>query len=315
MFCGSGSFAVYSLRAIHNSEHDLFAVITQPQRPAGRGRRLRHTPIAQATHELNLPLYQWENINSAQSIAEILHMAPDVICVVDYGQFLSGKITHAPSHGSFNLHGSLLPELRGAAPINWAIIRGYSRTGVTIQSLAEKIDAGDIYNQTETDIRPDETADELRERLAQLGADLICDTMNLIASGRLVPRKQDEQQVTFAKRLKKTDSRIDFSADAVTVRNLIHGTWSWPGAKSLFHRHKGGKPVQVTIARASVELSTESLPAPGTLNSDLLVATGDGLLHIIEIKPAGKRLMNWTDFVNGYHVSGGDSFTQADLYD
>jgi len=309
LFCGSGTLAVPSLRAVQAGGHEVVGVVTQPARPAGRGGRPRPTPVAEAAAELGLPCAAWKNINSPDVLGEIGQLNPDVICVADFGQFISRPVRQAARLGAFNLHASLLPELRGAAPVNWAIIRGFRRTGVTTFSLVDRMDAGGVYARLETHISPDETAEELGARLAQLGASLVCRTLELLAGGQARTQEQDESKATLAPRLKKTDGRIDFSAPAETVRNLIHGTWPWPGGQASFIR-KDGREVRVTIARASVEPG-EALDQPGTFDGELFVSTGKGRLKIRQIRPAGRRLMAWEDFVNGYRVSQGDRMVQV----
>jgi len=309
LFCGSGTLAVPSLRAVQAGGHEVVGVVTQPARPAGRGGRPRPTPVAEAAAELGLPCAARKNINSPDVLGEIGQLNPDVICVADFGQFISRPVRQAARLGAFNLHASLLPELRGAAPVNWAIIRGFRRTGVTTFSLVDRMDAGGVYARLETHISPDETAEELGARLAQLGASLVCRTLELLAGGQARTQEQDESKATLAPRLKKTDGRIDFSAPAETVRNLIHGTWPWPGGQASFIR-KDGREVRVTIARASVEPG-EALDQPGTFDGELFVSTGKGRLKIRQIRPAGRRLMAWEDFVNGYRVSQGDRMVQV----
>ncbi len=202
LFCGSGSFALRPLQAIVGSEHEVVGLFTQPARPAGRGGKLRPTRVAEIAGKLGLDVTPCENINAEPVIADIRRIGPDVICVADFGQFIATAVRDAAPLGAFNLHGSLLPELRGAAPVNWAIIRGYRRTGVTTFSLVDRMDAGAIYAQAETDIAPDETAEELRERLSDIGAKLVCETLGLLAGGGAQGRQQDESKATPAPRLK-----------------------------------------------------------------------------------------------------------------
>lgn len=314
LFCGSGTFAVPVLEALVKSRHEVASIITQPARPAGRGGKLRPTPVAEAAGEMELDLTAWININSDEAMADIQRIAPEVICVVDFGQFVRREVCEIAPRGAFNLHGSLLPELRGAGPVNWAIIRGYEKTGVTTFSLVDRMDAGPIYLTRETDIAPNETAEELRARLAVIGAELVCDTLDWMDSGEVQPVAQEESKATFAPRLKKTDGLIDFQFSAVEIRNLIHGTWPWPGAKAVFE-HRGGSVVPVTIARASVVDDRAFLSEPGVLDGELCVETGLGRLRIEQIKPAGKRLMEWKDFVNGYRIDVGDRFIQMEQFD
>ncbi|MDY6913693.1 MAG: methionyl-tRNA formyltransferase [Planctomycetota bacterium] len=318
VFCGSGKFAVPSLRAIAAGGDEIVCVITQPARPAGRGGKVsgkkKPTPVAAAAGELEIPaerIVEQPDINAEQSLTAIRQLEPDTICVVDFGQIVGEDVRRAASWGAFNLHGSLLPALRGAAPVNWAIIRGHKRTGVTTFLLVDRIDAGPIYVQREVEIDPQQTALELRDRLAEVGAEAVCDTLELLSAGRAKGRRQDELLATFAPKLTKADGRIDWTADAETVRNLIHGTWPWPGGQTIFCRKaRRAADVQLVIASASAEPSAES-NEPGHIDSDFAVATGKGRLRILEIKPAGKKLMSWRDFINGYRVTRGDCFIRS----
>lgn len=306
VFCGSGTFAVHSLRAILAGAHELVGIITQPPRRAGRGAKLRPTPIAEFAIELGLAVNECEDINSDAAVQYLRELAADVMFVAEFGQFIHKPARNASPLGAFNLHASVLPKLRGAAPINWAIIRGYKRTGLTTFAIVGRMDAGPVYATAETDIDPAETSDELRERLAVTGAALVCRTLDMLESGAGKPVEQDESKVTLAPKLTKSDGRIDFTAAAEDIRNLIHGTWRWPGAQAIVKRRQGSD-VRVTIARAHVEESQLQL-APGTVDGEFMVATGQGRLKIDQLKPAGKSLMSLRDFINGYHVTEGDSF-------
>ncbi len=310
VFCGSGVFAVPSLRAVLTAGHEVVGVITQPPRPAGRGGHLKATPIAQTAGELGLHAVECPDINAPQAVADLAAAAADVICVADFGQFIRKAARRSAAMGAFNLHGSLLPQLRGAAPVNWAIVRGYNKTGVTTFYLVDRMDAGAIYLQAETDICPAETADELRGRLAEIGAGLVCRTLDLLAEGGALPRRQDESAATAAPQLKKTDGRIDWNADATTIRNLIHGTWPWPGGQAVFQR-RDGKAVPVTFARAEVALG-QACGGAGEVDREGCIATGGGRLAVAEVQPSGKRLMSWRDFVNGYRVTEGDYFVSLE---
>ncbi len=306
VLCGSGGFAVPSFRAICDGAHELVGVLTQPPRPAGRGGELRHTPIAIAADELSVDATPCENINSGDAIAMLKSLAPDVIAVVDFGQIIRAGARDCAALDTINLHGSLLPALRGAAPVNWAIIRGYTTTGVTTFSLVDEVDAGAIIAQIQTDIAQSETAEKLKLRLAEMGAELMCHTLDLLASGEARRTEQDHSQATFAPMMKKSDGVIDWSADAESVNHLLHGAWPWPGGQAVLKR-SDGKEYAVVIARA------EALPgpvtvAPGTVDDELCVVTGRGRVRILELKPAGRRLMAFSDFANGYRLSAGDRF-------
>ncbi|MFA6133838.1 MAG: methionyl-tRNA formyltransferase [Phycisphaerae bacterium] len=309
IFCGSGGFAVPSLRAIFGSRHELAGIITQPARPAGRGGKLRATPVAVAAQEAGRAVIECPDINADEGIATVGALGGEVIAVADYGQLIRKAVRRIPPRGAFNLHGSLLPELRGAAPVNWAIIRGCRRTGVTTFALVGKMDAGDIYLQQATEICPQETAEELKARLAEIGAGLMIQTLDLLESGQAVGRKQDESLATLAPILQKSDGLVDWAADSRTIANRIHGTWPWPGGQATFVK-TGGKSVPVVLARAEA-VEGQAASEGGIVQGDGSISCGTGRLRILEIQPAGKRLMAWRDFVNGYRVVAGDRFISA----
>jgi len=347
IFCGSGTFGVPTLAAVRAAGHDVVRVYTQPSRPAGRGGGLRATPAGESAAGLGLDVHECANVNAPEVVEAIRALAADVIVVVDFGQIIRASVRGAAAHGAVNLHGSLLPALRGAAPVNWAMIQGLDVTGVTTFSLVDAVDAGDVYLRAPTAIDPRETAEELKGRLAAIGADVMVQTLAELASGRAQAVPQDHTLATPAPRLTKADGVIDWAASAVTIRHRVHGTWRWPGGQAVFvgARHT----TAVTFARveavqrdagilpasggggfvpsdsqangmhnagelAATKRSEDGTPAsreaprPGTVLSDGTVATGEGCLRVLEIQPAGKRLMSWQDFVNGYRVAAGDGF-------
>ncbi len=304
VFCGSGPFAVPTLQALID-HHEVAAVITQPARPAGRGGKVRPTPVAEATGHLGLIAHQVRNINKDDALAVVRQANPDVIAVADFGQFLRQGVRDLARIDSINLHGSLLPELRGAAPINWALIRGLDRTGVTTFSLVDAMDAGKMYVSLETPITPDDTAADLRSRLAGLGAQAVLQTLDLLErEGPAAGREQDESRITLAPPLKKSDGLVDWSAPARDICNRVRGVWPWPGAQSGFVHQQ--RCVAVAIARAQPLDDAEPGLQSGQLDGDLCVTAGSGRVRILEIQPAGKRLMSWRDFVNGHRCRPGD---------
>jgi len=309
VFCGSGYFGIPTLQWLtgRQSGHEIVGVVTQPPRRAGRGGRLRPTAVAQAAEPLNLTAIPVEDINTTQNVAAIADLAPEVMFVADFGQMIHRQARDTAAVGAFNLHGSLLPQLRGAAPVNWAIIRGFTETGVTVFRLVDRMDAGEVFCRLATDVRPDETAEQLRSRLAELGVEAVDKTLQMLADGRTHSQAQDESQATQAPRLTKADGVIDFSADAVTIRNLIHGTWPWPGAQARYVGLDGRTADVVIAGAAAVEAAPSSLP-PGAVAEDLTVATGGGRLAIRQIRPAGRKLMAWRAFVNGYRAGPGARF-------
>jgi len=310
VFCGSGAFALASFDAVLAGEHEVLAAVTQPARKAGRGGGLRATPIELAARAAGVEVCPYADINAPDSVEYLRDKHPDVICVVEYGQFLSQAVRQTARLDTINLHASVLPKLRGAGPVNWAIIRGLKRTGVSTFSLVDKMDAGPVYLTTETDIGPSERAAELRRRLADLGAELLGRTLDGIAGGKLKAHPQDHAVATFAPRLKKSDGWLDFTRPAEEIVRLVRGAWPWPGGQAVFHR-RSGKIIPVTIAAARVVEGRADIE-PGLIEPDMCVATGEGRMEILEIKPAGKRLMRWKDFCNGYRVVHGGRFASPE---
>jgi len=313
VFCGSGSFATPSLQAIYETHHDVVGVVTQPARRAGRGGKVRATEVAELGRTMGLDVLEAGNINDDDAVNVIAAARPDVICVAEFGQMISQRVRKLASIDTFNLHGSILPELRGAAPVNWAIIRGYEQTGVTTFSLVDRMDAGAMYLKSTLEIAPDETAGQLRLRLAEIGAEVVCKTLGMLEGGGIEGEQQDESAATFAPRLRKADGVIDWRADAQMICNLVRGTNPWPGGHAVFER-QGGRMFPVTIASASLVPGPATEPL-GHLDADLVASTGFGRLAIGQIKPAGKRLMSWQDFVNGYRVAKGDFFVDPRTVD
>ncbi|OPX21864.1 MAG: hypothetical protein B1H04_05945 [Planctomycetales bacterium 4484_123] len=310
LFCGSGRCGLPTLRRLADAGHEVVGAVSQPPRRAGRGGRLRPTPVAELAGELGLEVMAVEDINDPRVVRDMAAAGADVTVVVDFGQKLGLPARSAARLGAFNMHASLLPALRGAAPINWAIIRGCERTGVTTFRMVDAMDAGEIFSQRETEIGPEETAEELETRLAELGVETVLETLEKLAAGELQGRPQDHSRATRAPRLRKSDGRIDFAADAVSIRNLIHGTWPWPGAQAKYISPEG-RAVDVILGRARSLAGGHSLAQPGTVLDDLTVATGQGRLAILEIKPANRRLIGWRDFVNGYRVRPGTRFVST----
>jgi len=305
VFCGSGTFAVPTFEAIRLGGHDLCAAITQPPRPAGRGKKLTPTPIAQTAQSAGIETLPCDNVNAPDCVEFLENQRADVLCVVEFGQFLRAPVRDAARLDCVNLHGSLLPALRGAAPVNWAILRGLRRTGVSTFSLVDKMDAGAVYETAELDIGPEERAGELRMRLADLGAGAMLKTLEAIEAGR-TPQPQPTEGITFAPILKKSDGYLDFTAPAEQIVRRVRGCWPWPGGRAVLQTAEG-KVTPVTLAQARLG-DGAARSDPGALDDDGCVGTGDGRLEIVEIQPAGKRPMPWRDFCNGHRVSCGDRF-------
>lgn len=310
-FLGTGDFGVPAIRALLNAGHEIVAVISQPDRPAGRGRAIQSTPIHATCDALGLPHVQAEDVNTPATLN--LLGGVELGIVAAFGQKLGPALLAALPHGMVNIHASLLPRYRGAAPFQWAILNNDATTGVTVFRLNERWDAGAIYGQTETPIGETETADELHDRLATLGAELIGRVVSDISAGRIQPREQDMRQATRAPKLSKADGYVDWTQPAAICTRRIHGLWSWPTATALYVS-SGGRSERVQLARALVAdnaaLPSESSP-PGSFTPDRTIQTGAGRVRLLELKPAGGKLMPFDAFANGRRTSAGDRLERA----
>ena len=302
VFCGTPRFAVPTLEKLLASGFSISLVVTQPDRPRGRGLELAPSPIKACALELGLPITQPEKIkNNAEFQSHLASLSPDAIVVVGYGRMIPQWMLDLPRHGNINLHASLLPKYRGAAPIQWAIARGEPVTGVTTMRIDSGLDTGDILLQKELSIAPEDTAETLAPRLASAGADLVISTLRGLQSGELQPLPQDDAQATLAPVLKKEDGRIDFHRSAVEIYNRLRGFQPWPGAFTTFR----GKIVQVRAANLSAGGN-----GPGSLavqGDHLFAGCGNSTaLELLELQPEGKKRMPARDFVHGYHPATGD---------
>lgn len=303
VYMGTGDFAVPPLRALVQAGHEVRVVISQPDRPAGRGRQIRPTPVHAASEGLDLRHIQAEDINALDT--GVLVGDAELGVVAAFGQKIGPQLIAAFPRGCVNIHGSVLPRYRGAAPFQWAMINGDETTGVTIFQLNERWDAGEIWSTREIPIRDDETAEELHDRLADLGAALIVDTLDALADGRLSPQPQDASQATRAPKLSKADGTVDWSLPARRSVRRIHGLWPWPAA-ACDYVSQGSEPLRIQIARAAVAdedtRPTDAFP-PGAFHPDLTVQADTGRVRLIEVKPAGGKLMSFDAFANGRKVS------------
>ncbi|MDW8141746.1 MAG: methionyl-tRNA formyltransferase [Candidatus Bipolaricaulota bacterium] len=300
IFVGTAPLGVPTLYALAE-KHQIAAVFTQPDRPAGRGLKLTPPPVKIAAQALKLPVYQPDKINRETELIKTLN--PDVIVVIAFGQFLSKKLLAIPKFGCINLHASLLPKYRGAAPIPWAILNGERETGLTTFLLNEEMDAGDILLQERVPISDEETAGTLHDRLAQRGPELVLRTLEGLEKGTLTPRPQDHAQATFAPKIEDALGQIDWSRPARKVFNLVRGLNPSPGAYTFW----GGQRVKVYASRM---VPSDSIFEPGRVIDPerLLVRCGEDALELTEVQPAGKRRMSGRDFVNGYKIRMGARF-------
>jgi methionyl-tRNA formyltransferase len=302
IFCGTPRFAVPSLEKLA-AGHRIHLVVTQPDRPKGRGLELVQSSIKQSAQKLNLPITQPDRIKTNDEFrSKLSAIKPDAIIVVGYGRIIPQWMLDLPPLGNINLHASLLPKYRGAAPIQWAIANGETVTGNTTMRLDAGLDTGDILLQQQLPINPDDTAETLAPRLADMGADLLVETLRGLEAGSIHPRQQDDTQATLAPILKKEDGLIDFSRPAREILNRLHAFQPWPGAFTKFR----GKNLQILKAQAASE------PVPPSE----LKAVGDRLrvgcakktaLELLELQLEGKKRSSAQAFINGYHPKPGET--------
>lgn len=306
---GTGPFAVPSLKAlVASDEHEVLAVVTRP--PRGR-RKEPPAPMATAAEELGLPLWQPESVNLPESVERLASYEADLLVVCDYGEILKPDALGTTRLGGINLHGSLLPRYRGAAPVQWAVLNGDAETGNTVIQMTPGLDAGPILGTQVTPIDPDETSGELEDRLAELGGDLTLKVVNELAAGTTVGTPQDKSLATKAPRLKKEDGLIDWTRPTAEIKNQVRGLQPWPRAFTFVPQPKG-EPLRLVIDRVEVAESTEESPlkrgTPGeVLEADkrLVLATDEGALEVLEVQPAGKRRMAAADWLLGAKLKAG----------
>lgn len=304
IFMGTPDFAVPCLEVLQ-AKTEVLAVITQPDRPKGRGHNLQASPVKQKALEYNLPVLQPEKIKTEEFTAELERLQPDLIVVVAFGQILSQRILDIPPLGCVNVHASLLPRYRGAAPIHWSIINGEKETGVTTMLMDAGLDTGDMLLKDKVAITEEMTTEELHEQLMAMGGKLLAETIDGLANGTITPEKQDDSISNYAGMLNKETGHIDWSKSAVEIHNLIRGLNSWPVAWSM----KDGKNYK--FWRTKVE-NGSSDKAPGTVvelrKNSFCLATGEGLLEVLEIQPPSKKRMSAGDLLRGHGVAVGDIF-------
>ena len=298
VFCGTPLFAVPALEKLVASGFRVKLVVTQPDRPSGRGMELAESPVKRAAFALGLPIIQPEKIKSNQDFrAQLESIAPEAIIVVGYGRIIPQWMIDLPKLGNINLHGSLLPKYRGAAPIQWAIARGETMTGVTTMQIDAGLDTGDILLQCNEPIKLEDTALTLAPRLAQAGAELMFGTLVGLKNGTITPRSQDDAQATLAPILGRQDGLIDFSRSAVDTWNRLRGFQPWPGVFTSFR----GKTLHLHAASPAPEVA---VVAPGHFaieHDRLLLGFAHGTaLEVLQLQPEGKKRMNAGDFINGY---------------
>ncbi len=312
---GTGDFAVPTFLRLLDEGYRVELLVTQPDRPRGRGWPAVPPQIKVHAIERGVELFQPERVNSPESVQVLRAAGADLVVLAAYGQILSKEVLAVPRLGGINLHGSLLPRYRGAAPVNWALYNGETVSGVSVIRMTPEVDAGEILLQAETQIGPEETAGELERRLAELGAPLVLEAIGLIAAGKAEGKPQDPKLASKAPKLKKRHGLIDWSRPASGVCNQVRAMQPWPTAYTFLHRPKCD-PLRLIVLRAKpveqADVPHMGQAEPGQVlraaRGELIVATGEGAVRIERLQPAGKRPMNADEFLRGYQLQPGDRF-------
>ena len=303
VFMGTPEFSIPSIQKIHNSSHSLLSLVTQPDRPKGRGQKQIASPIKSFAIENNIPVLQPEKVNTEDFISSLLKNRPDYIIVVAFGQILGETFLKIPKQFCINLHSSLLPKYRGAAPINRAILNGDTVSGVTTMIMDKGMDTGDILLTKETPIELNDDAKSLHDKLAMQGAELILETLSRLEKNNILPTPQNSDVASYAPKLKKEESLVDWQQDAKSIFNKIRGLTPWPGTHTLY------KGKRLGILKGEV-LSGNPADHPGHVeritDSGIEVGTADKRLKITELKPEGKKSMSVKSFLSGYKINRGD---------
>lgn len=302
VYFGSGPFGLPTLESLMR-QHQIELVISQPDRPAGRNRKPQPTPVSRFAEDNQLAIVRPEDVNDAKVIESIRQTEADAFVVIAFGQKLSRELLE--NTFAINLHASLLPKFRGAAPINWAVIRNETHTGISVITLADRMDSGEILGRATTPIDPQETAGELHDRLAIMGPDVILETLEKHQAGTLEPQMQDENLATQAPKLSRADGMVKFDQPAPEVRARIHGLTPWPGCTANLE----GKSLKLLRVRDGENEQGQALP--GEILTDGSVACADGSVQLLSVQPAGGKTMTFAAYCNGHHVAPGMRFTQS----
>jgi methionyl-tRNA formyltransferase len=304
IFLGTPAFAVPTLERIVAAGHQVLTVVTQPDRPRGRGQHPAPPPVKETALRLGLPVYQPERVRRPEVVEQLRTLAPEAMVVVGYGQIIPQSVIDLAPLGIINVHASLLPKYRGAGPIQWAIINGETHTGVTTMRIDAGLDTGDMLLKAEIEIRPEETAVELGQRLATMGADLLVKTLDGLARGAITPQPQNSAEATLAPLLKKEDGMIDWSQPAAAIHNRVRGLQPWPGASTAYR----GQALHIWRSRVRTGQA-----APGRFASlkPPVVGCGAGLLELVEVQLEGRKRMSAADFANGQRLTDNDRLGES----
>jgi methionyl-tRNA formyltransferase len=308
---GTGPFAMPTFRGLYETEHQVLALVTGPLRPPRGERRPPPTPMRDIAAEHGTPIFDPESVNTDDSRDRLRAFEADLLVVCDFGQILSAETLATTRLGGINIHGSLLPKYRGAAPINWAIYHGETETGVSVIHMTPKLDAGPVIAQGRTAIGPDETAEHLEPRLAEIGAGLVRESLDRFVVGTVQALPQDSSQASRAPRLKKSDGSIQWDHTVAQIKNHIRAVQPWPKAHT-FWRRSDGTPVRLIVGPVAIGAPLESPVAPGTVleasGDRLCLAAADRAALLTSLQPAGKRMLPVAEFLRGYQIRPGDKF-------
>lgn len=312
LFMGTPDFAVETLETLIHSEHEVIGVVTQPDKPKGRGGKVQFSPVKEAAIEAGIPVFQPNRVRDGAFIEQLRSILPDVIVVVAFGQLLTKEILELPRYGCLNVHASLLPKLRGAAPIQWSVIDGDKESGVTIQQMDEGLDTGDILLVEKYTLDPKETGGSLFDKFAKLGGPMILKVLQMAEEGSLQPQKQDDAQHTYAKRLSKATGQMDFTKPANELERLIRGLNPWPSAFCFLN----GKMLKIWEAdviedTVSSDQDTEAGTIVDVAKDSFDVKTKDGLLRVYEVQLEGKKRMRCDAFLRGFSLEKGQQLKSS----
>ncbi len=299
IFAGTPDFSVPILESLHKEGYNIKMVITQQDRPKGRGKQMQPTPVKEKALELGLEVYQPKNINSRESLDKIKEANPEVIVVVAYGQIFKTEILNLPKYGCINIHASILPKYRGAAPINWVLINGEKETGVTIMQMEEGLDSGDMYYKKRIDIKPEDDAFTIHDKLSILGAEAIVESLDKIVIKELEGEEQDHSLSTYAPMLSRDTGKIDWNKKNFEIVNLIRGVKGWPSATTYYEDEK----IKIHLAKT---IDEDYSDIPGEIikvdDDGVLVQTGKGSILIEELQFPNKRKMNVSEYIQGNEI-------------
>lgn len=303
IFMGTPDFSVPTLEALVASEHEVIAVVTQPDKPKGRGKEIHMSPVKECALRHNIPVYQPVRARDEAFVEEMRALNPDAMVVIAFGQILPKSLLDLPKYGCVNIHASLLPKYRGAAPIQWAVINGDEETGITTMMMDVEMDTGDMLEKTVEKLNPGETGGSLFDRLSLLGGDLILSTLSKLEKGEITPQHQDHAKATYVKKISKSMGDIDWTMDAVSIERLVRGLNPWPSAFTRWN----GRMLKIWEAKVLPD-PEEKAPCGSVISTDnegLKIQTGNGVLCVTSLQLEGKKRMDIAAFLRGYQIESG----------